>query len=297
MQDALRTYLAMANGLTEVSRKGARAAAKKLAKQGGGAVEQVQALTEELLSTSRANRESITTLVRYEVDRALGLVGLATVEEVENLTARIHELEAQLRSARHDAATGGAGDEETAREARVAAAEARAEAAAVKKAAPRKTAARKTTARKAAPAALPAPERSDDGVVANPAKGLPETSAGPETAAAPTTAAAAPVTAAPAPPTAAPQKTVTKRTATKRAATKQTGTGQTGTGQTATKAPAKRAPRKTAAKRAPSPQAIATTPASREVEAQVAEVQAAKVAKLPATNPATATSESGGTEL
>jgi polyhydroxyalkanoate synthesis regulator phasin len=289
MQDALRTYLAMANGLTEVSRKGARAAAKKLAKQGGGAVEQVQALTEELLSTSRANRESITTLVRYEVDRALGLVGLATVEEVENLTTRIHELEAQLRSARHDAATGGAGDEETAREAR-AAAEARAEAAAVKKAAPRKTAARKTTARKAAPAALPAPERSDDGVVANPAKGLPETSAGPETA-------AAPVTAAPAPPTPAPQKTVTKRTATKRAATKQTGTGQTGTGQTATKAPAKRAPRKTAAKRAPSPQAIATTPASREVEAQVAEVQAAKVAKLPATNPATATSESGGTEL
>ena len=285
MQDALRTYLAMANGLTEVSRKGARAAAKKLAKQGGGAVEQVQALTEELLSTSRANRESITTLVRYEVDRALGLVGLATVEEVENLTARIHELEAQLRSARHDAATGGAGDEETAREARVAAAEARAEAAAVKKAAPRKTAARKTTARKAAPAALPAPERSDDGVVANPAKRLPETSAGPETAAAPTTAA-------PAPPTAAPQKTVTKRTATTRAATKQTGTGQT-----ATKAPAKRAPRKTAAKRAPSPQAIATTPASREVEAQVAEVQAAKVAKLPATNPATATSESGGTEL
>jgi hypothetical protein len=61
----------------------------------------------------------------------------------------------------------------------------------------------------------------------------------------------------------------------------------------AKKAPAKKAP----AKKAASPQAIATKPAVREVQEQVAEVQARKVAKLPATNPATATSESGGTEL
>jgi polyhydroxyalkanoate synthesis regulator phasin len=161
MQDALKTYLAMANGLTEVSRKRAKAAAKKLVKQGGATVEQVQALTEDLLSTSSANRESLTTLVRYEVDRALGLVGLATVEEVENLTARIHDLEAQLRNARHDVATGGAAAEDEApREARVAAAEARAEAAAVKKAAPRKTV-RKTTA---ATRALPESAESADGV-------------------------------------------------------------------------------------------------------------------------------------
>jgi hypothetical protein len=71
----------------------------------------------------------------------------------------------------------------------------------------------------------------------------------------------------------------------------------------AKKAPAKKSPaKKVAAKKAPakkaaSPQAIATKPASREVEEQVAEVKARKVAKLPATNPATATSESGGTEL
>ena len=98
MQDALKNYLAIATGLSEVSKKKAKAAAKKLAKSGGATVEQVQALTEDLLATGLANRESLVNLVRYEVDRALGAVGLATQDEVEQLTGRIRELERALRA-------------------------------------------------------------------------------------------------------------------------------------------------------------------------------------------------------
>ncbi len=46
-----------------------------------------------------ANREALTKLVRFEVDRALGAVGLATADEVAELTRRVHDLERQLREA------------------------------------------------------------------------------------------------------------------------------------------------------------------------------------------------------
>jgi polyhydroxyalkanoate synthesis regulator phasin len=267
MQDALKTYLAMANGLTEVSRKRAKAAAKKLAKQGGSTVEQVQTLTDDLLSTSRANRESLTTLVRYEIDRALGAVGLATVDEVQNLTTRIHELEAELRLARAQGVTADRVDADAPREARVAAAEARAVAAEAKESG-RGTAAKKAPAKKATQPVLPEVAGSTAAPVAvtpDPAKALPET------------AGATPDGQVPG--KAVPGKTAAKKTPAKKSPAK--------------KVAAKKAP----AKKAASPQAIATKPASREVEEQVAEVKARKVAKLPATNPATATSESGGTEL
>ncbi len=103
MQEALKNYLAMATGLTEVSKKRAKAAAKKLAKSGGATVEQVQNLTEELLSTSLANREAMVRLVRYEIDRALGKIGLATADEVEQLNARVRQLEQQVRDAERPA--------------------------------------------------------------------------------------------------------------------------------------------------------------------------------------------------
>ncbi|MDQ1651497.1 MAG: hypothetical protein QOI35_697, partial [Cryptosporangiaceae bacterium] len=43
MQQALKTYLAIASGISQVSRAKARDAAKKLAQSGGVTVEQVQA--------------------------------------------------------------------------------------------------------------------------------------------------------------------------------------------------------------------------------------------------------------
>ncbi|WP_200216270.1 phasin family protein [Micromonospora coerulea] len=107
MQDAWRAYLELAMGLTEAPRKKAQDAVRRVVGQGGATAGQLQALAEELVSTGQANREALTKLVRFEVDRALGAVGLATADEVAELTRRVHELERQLREAK--AAPTGAG--------------------------------------------------------------------------------------------------------------------------------------------------------------------------------------------
>ncbi|MFF5175432.1 hypothetical protein ACFY3U_22765 [Micromonospora sp. NPDC000089] len=100
MQDAWRAYLELAMGLTEAPRKRAQDAVRRLVGNGGATAGQIQALAEELVSTGAANREALTKLVRFEVDRALGAVGLATSDEVAELTRRVHELERQLREAK-----------------------------------------------------------------------------------------------------------------------------------------------------------------------------------------------------
>jgi polyhydroxyalkanoate synthesis regulator phasin len=97
VRDALKNYLALANGLTEVGRQRAVAASKALVAQGEATVEQVGNLAEDLIETSRNNREMVTALVRNEVDKALSRVGLATADEVRRLTTRLHSLEASLR--------------------------------------------------------------------------------------------------------------------------------------------------------------------------------------------------------
>jgi polyhydroxyalkanoate synthesis regulator phasin len=99
-QDALRAYLEMALGLTEASRKKASKAVKQALGKGGATAEQLQDLAEELLKTSAANREAMTKLVRSELDRTLSRVGLATADEVSELTARVRQLEAELAQAR-----------------------------------------------------------------------------------------------------------------------------------------------------------------------------------------------------
>ena len=100
MQDAWRAYLELAMGLTEAPRKKAQDAVRRVVDQGGATAAQLQSLAEELVSTGMANREALTKLVRFEVDRALGAVGLATADEVAELTRRVRELERQLREAR-----------------------------------------------------------------------------------------------------------------------------------------------------------------------------------------------------
>ncbi|WP_326559383.1 phasin family protein [Micromonospora sp. NBC_01796] len=100
MQDAWRAYLELAMGVTESSRKRAQTVARKLVGQGGATAAQLQALAEELRSTGLANREAMTKLVRFEVERALGAVGLATADEVASLNERVAELERDLRGAR-----------------------------------------------------------------------------------------------------------------------------------------------------------------------------------------------------
>ncbi|MFF0471456.1 phasin family protein [Micromonospora zamorensis] len=100
MQDAWRAYFELAMGLAEAPRKKAQDVARRLVGSGGATAAQLQALGEELVTTGAANREALTKLVRFEVDRALGAVGLATADEVAELTRRVHDLERQLREAR-----------------------------------------------------------------------------------------------------------------------------------------------------------------------------------------------------
>ncbi|WP_063763800.1 phasin family protein [Actinoplanes subtropicus] len=108
MPDAWRAYLEMALGLTETTRKRAQKAVGDLVNRGGATAAQLQGLVEDLMTAGMANREALTNIVRYEVDKALGAVGLATAEEVTELTARVRELEKELQAAQGSATPDGA---------------------------------------------------------------------------------------------------------------------------------------------------------------------------------------------
>jgi polyhydroxyalkanoate synthesis regulator phasin len=195
MQDAWRAYLDLALGFTETSRKRALKVAKKLVGRGGATAEQLQSMAEDLVNTSLANRESLVRLVRFELDKALGRVGLATAEEVAELTGRVRELEEELKVARAGTgpAVGAPLDDELAASAAVPAAAAPARTV-------RKAVAKKAVATPAAPT-VPATKVAP-ATKAAPAKAAPAKKAAPGP-----TAAAAPV---PAPTRAVAKKTVAK---------------------------------------------------------------------------------------
>jgi polyhydroxyalkanoate synthesis regulator phasin len=210
MQDAWRAYLELALGLTEASRKKAQKVAKKLVGKGGVTAVQLQALAEDLVSTSLANREALSKLVRFEVDRTLGRVGLATAEEVSDLTARVRDLEEELRQARaaaEPAAPAPATDGATVTTP------------VAKKTIAKKTVAKKTVAKKAAdapPATATAPVKKAVArkAVAKKVAEAPAASASEEATPAAARAKKAPAgKAAPAKKTAAPRKTAAKKTA------------------------------------------------------------------------------------
>ncbi len=96
MFDAIKNYLALANGLTEVTRQRALSAAKALVTSGEATAEQVTNLADDLLTTSRNNRDTVVALIRYEIDRALVRLGLATSEEIAALVQRIDSLSAAV---------------------------------------------------------------------------------------------------------------------------------------------------------------------------------------------------------
>ena len=100
--NALRNYLELASGLTEVTRQRATATAKGLLAGSGaemvvpGAIGQVGALADEIIATSRANRELLVGLVRAEVDRTVNRLGLATQDEVAVLQRHVERLSARI---------------------------------------------------------------------------------------------------------------------------------------------------------------------------------------------------------
>ncbi len=110
MLDALRGYVQLATGLTEVTVTKAREAASALISQGvppvtdpDAAVDaakvaatQVQGLADGLLEMSQQNREMLVGLVRTEVDRAAGRLGFVREEELAAVRRHVSRLESQL---------------------------------------------------------------------------------------------------------------------------------------------------------------------------------------------------------
>lgn len=122
--DALRGYVQLATGLTEVTVSKAREAAAAVIAQGielaaasrevpGGdtamaAASQVQDLADGLLETSKQNRELLTDLVRTEVDRAAGRMGFVREDELAAVRRHVARLETQLVEIRSELAGGDA---------------------------------------------------------------------------------------------------------------------------------------------------------------------------------------------
>ena len=100
MMDALKGYVQLATGLTEVTAAKARDAASALVNQGmqwtgksSDAMESVQDIADDLLVTSQQNREALMEMIRTEVDRAVGRLGFVREDELAALRARVERLE------------------------------------------------------------------------------------------------------------------------------------------------------------------------------------------------------------
>jgi polyhydroxyalkanoate synthesis regulator phasin len=103
--DGLRGYIQLANGLTDVTRARALAAAKALVAQGEAGVgavvptpvrAQVGAITDDLLATGRANRALLVNLVRTEVERSVSRMGLVSAQELDAANRRSRALERRV---------------------------------------------------------------------------------------------------------------------------------------------------------------------------------------------------------
>jgi len=112
MLGALRSYLQLASGLTEVTRQRALTAARQLLDQGGEVVDlavsqtvgggvgrQVQSLAEELIATSKTNRDLLVGLIRTEVERAVARLGLVGADELTTVSQLVGRLQSQLDAA------------------------------------------------------------------------------------------------------------------------------------------------------------------------------------------------------
>ena len=102
MMDALKGYVQLATGLTEVTAAKARDAASALVNQGmqwtgksSDAMESVQDIADDLLVTSQQNREALMEMIRTEVDRAVGRLGFVREDELAALRARVERLESR----------------------------------------------------------------------------------------------------------------------------------------------------------------------------------------------------------
>lgn len=105
VNSALQKYAEAASGLTQLTRANAERIAKQLVKQGEVASNQVSEFASDLLDRSRKNRETLTTMINAEIQRAIKSMGLATHDEVVRLQKQVADLKRQLSSAGGSAST------------------------------------------------------------------------------------------------------------------------------------------------------------------------------------------------
>lgn len=154
--EALKGYVQLATGLTEVTVAKAREVASALVSQGlevTGAVPvpgkdqaasaataaagQVAKLADDLVETSEQNRELLVGLVRTEVDRAAGRMGFVREEELAAVRRHVSRLESSLAEVRAQVGAAGASAPAAAPEPAAASEPAEAEAPAAAEPAPR----------------------------------------------------------------------------------------------------------------------------------------------------------------
>lgn len=97
-----QSYIEAVAALTRASQRRARATALALLEQAGldglalDAGERAGRLTEEILATSRANRELLERLIATEVDRTAARLGFVRAEELDRLNGEIRSLRQDL---------------------------------------------------------------------------------------------------------------------------------------------------------------------------------------------------------
>ena len=93
MASGREQYLQALASLSDLTRAQAERVAALLAKQGEVQSAQVGRVAEDLLRRTQKNREIMSRLVQREVKRQLGLLGMATRDEVARLQQRVRALE------------------------------------------------------------------------------------------------------------------------------------------------------------------------------------------------------------
>lgn len=157
MHASFQRYLDAASGLTSLTAAKAEQVIKQLVRSGEAAGDQASELVDDLLERSRANRASLTSFVRAEVERAVKAAGVASAADLERLQKQVADLRREL------VALGGGGGVPMA--------------APVKKATAKKTPAKKATAKKAPAKKTPAKKATAKKSAAKKATG-PATSSG-----------------------------------------------------------------------------------------------------------------------
>jgi polyhydroxyalkanoate synthesis regulator phasin len=101
-------YLQALASLSDLTRTQAERVAALLAKQGEVQSAQVGRVAEDLMRRTQKNREIMSRLVQREVKRQLGVLGMATRDEVARLQQRVRALEQELERANKAAASSAA---------------------------------------------------------------------------------------------------------------------------------------------------------------------------------------------